>query len=457
MQSSRSGPTSPAQESRDGVHLGIVSTEDDDNNPSSIGYDQSSRLVMNSSAPAQESGNLAHLNGGTADDTAREEIGADEVAIIFSFLSHSDIMRARVCTTWRDAAKKTIVPPSEFVVNSKRTYNAMRAMSTALPNLQQLFISNLRGRRIYSNGDDPDEEIAAETAHYTTHDINIITRFRKLRVLIIDTISMNGRYPILFNFSYLQCLHINCDFLKWDLHMLSGFPSLKELELNGTHMGKGNSRLTGNIRSLRSLRGTLEKVRVFACHRVEGNLMDLADFPRLRKLNLLGTTVTGDIRYIHVRHFQALEYLALPDTVLGGMDYEFQNISDVPSFMQAVHRLTLRTPTLFYYCDQISVAFYWNLSTSSPDWYHPEVGRPRPPFHLQFIQAGTRLGWSWCSGDSWNHLCEINWLDPEPANIADYDAYVEELHRIQWNIIFYRGYFQPPNMLDYRRLCEGLP
>ena len=30
------------------------------------------------------------------------------------FLSHVDIMRARVCTRWKVAAKKSLVPPSEF-------------------------------------------------------------------------------------------------------------------------------------------------------------------------------------------------------------------------------------------------------------------------------------------------------------------------------------------------------
>ncbi len=78
MQSSES-----SEDSRNRMQLGIVSTEDDDNNPSSIGNDQSRRLVMNPSAHAQESSNVAHLTGGTTDDTAGEEIGTDEVAIIF--------------------------------------------------------------------------------------------------------------------------------------------------------------------------------------------------------------------------------------------------------------------------------------------------------------------------------------------------------------------------------------
>ena len=42
-----------------------------------------------------------------ADDTAAtEQLSAYEVAIIFGFLPHQDIMRARVCKTWRDAARR---------------------------------------------------------------------------------------------------------------------------------------------------------------------------------------------------------------------------------------------------------------------------------------------------------------------------------------------------------------
>eukprot|EP00985_Skeletonema_marinoi_P020654 scaffold12330_cov83-Skeletonema_marinoi.AAC.33 len=66
-----------------------------------------------------------------ADDTA-EQLSIDEVAIIFGYLPHQDIMRARVCKTWRDATKKTIVPPSDFVFDSVRSYNAMRVIAAAL-------------------------------------------------------------------------------------------------------------------------------------------------------------------------------------------------------------------------------------------------------------------------------------------------------------------------------------
>ena len=81
------------------------------------------------------------------------KVSADEVVIIFSFLPRSEIMRARVCKVWRDAAKKTIVPIDDaekpdtrqyvFEVNSLMSYYAMTVMTTALPCLQQLTIGHL--------------------------------------------------------------------------------------------------------------------------------------------------------------------------------------------------------------------------------------------------------------------------------------------------------------------------
>jgi hypothetical protein len=164
--------------------------------PSSTG----SRSVMHSSASSAGSRNEMHL----ADESVAD-LSTDEVAIIFSFLSREDIMHARVCcTNWRDAAKKTLVPLTEFEVNSVRKYNAMRVMSTALPNLQQISLHYLGRRRKYSDGEDPNEGIVAKTANYTPRDIDIISRFSKLRILEIHLASLNGRYPVFFNFPHLQ-------------------------------------------------------------------------------------------------------------------------------------------------------------------------------------------------------------------------------------------------------------
>ncbi len=151
----------------------------------------------------------------------------------------------RVCSKWKDAAKKTLVPPSKFRVDSLKKYNAMRVMSTALPNLQQLSLHYLGHK--YSDGEDPDERRAAETRYYNTHDIEIVSNFAKLRSLTIYHPPLNGRYAVLFNFPFLQKLNIDSSYLKWDLEMLEGLPSLQDL-----HVGH-NSKLSGNINSLRVL------------------------------------------------------------------------------------------------------------------------------------------------------------------------------------------------------------
>ena len=208
-----------------------------------------------------------------------ESLITDHVASIFGFLKHNEIMHARVCTTWRDAAKKTLVPPSDFEVKNVRSYNALRVMTTALPNIQQLSICNLGARNKYSDGEDPG--LAALTANYTAHDINIISNFRKLRILnVVCSENLNGRYPALFDFSFLQKLELcGCSKLKWDLDMLSACPLLRELKLM-YHLGNPN----GNLKSLRVLKNTLEEVNLTCCHNIRGNFMDLADFPRLRDI-----------------------------------------------------------------------------------------------------------------------------------------------------------------------------
>jgi len=173
------------------------------------------------------------------------------------------------------------------------------------------------------------------TDHVPTHDIDIISQFRKLRSLDMFLAPLNGRYPALFNFPLLEKLSIaECSNLRFDLDMLQGLPSLKNLDLDCDH----NPYFTGNLRSLRVLKDTLEKVVIVGCFKIRGNFMDLADFPRLHQLCLRGTKVTGHIRDIGESDFPVLEEsFALPDTVHGGEWYKFQRISEVPSFMHTMH------------------------------------------------------------------------------------------------------------------------
>ncbi len=410
----------------------------------------------------------------------------DVLANILEFLPLNEIMcNRRVSKKWGELIKM-VVPHGDFRVNGIKSYNFIGVMTRAMPNLQQITLSNLNEmRRLhenwhkYSDGEDPNEEWAAETVGMTTHDIGIISNFRKLRILTIkdgmnySSSLLNGSYPFLFNsFPLLQKLRIeneNCKHLKWDLGMLSGFPLLKELNVSS------NQRLTGNIRNLRVMKDTLETLSIVSCTNIEGNLMDLrvlkdtletltiascaniegslmdlADFPLLNELNLFNTAVTGDMRDIGEDDFTNLEQLRCPFGVVGGNGYEFQRIADVPSVVNAYYRLKRRAKSLG---EDSHIYHSWTLSEQSPDYYAPREEALHPPHLISFVEIGSRLGWRW---RSFCHSCEINWLDPEPDRENDgYQAYVETLEHItQKSINIYRGYHQPPTEEEYRRLCR---
>mmetsp|Transcript_33945 Transcript_33945/g.50033 ORF Transcript_33945/g.50033 Transcript_33945/m.50033 type:complete len:399 (+) Transcript_33945:207-1403(+) len=392
--------------------------------------------------PPKKETNLTRPQSAAAADAAVvEQLDDNVIAIIFSCLGPVGIMRMRrVCKKWRDAAKKAIV--DHFCVDSIVNYNAMRAMTTALPNLQQLSICSLGKGHKYIDGEDPNERRAAQTANYTTHDINIISNFRKLRRLNIYGVPVNGRYPTLLNFPLLEKLKISLNYnFKWELEMLSGCPMLRELNV------EHNISLRGNIGSLNVLRNSLEKVKIFDCYNVEGHFMDLADFPHLKLLNLRSTKVTGDIRDITENDFLHLECIVLPKTVIGGWAYQFQRISEVPSVMNAVYLCMRRNRDR-----ELFSGWCWYLSRESPDWYdgYHDFNRPDHPFTVDFVQARSRLGWRWRNEDG--DSCEINWLDPEPDRICDADT--RSLQPIQEEIGFYKGYYHPPTAEEYNRLCD---
>ncbi len=260
--------------------------------------------------------NPANVDNSTT-RTSANDFSSDVIAIILSYLKLREIMcKRRVCKKWTDAVRKTPVSPEEeFEVNNVKTYEAMSVMSTVFPNLQSVrimpFMNNIEAlfnniHHKYNDGEDPDEEMAAYTANFITHDIEIISAFRKLRRLEINDAPLNGRYPFLFHFPLLQKLSITSlsfTILKWDLEVLTGLPMLKELKC------VVNRCLTGNIRSLRVLKDTLEKVTLDHCPNVEGNFMALADFPQLTTLKLRETAVILDIGDLVNGDFARLEEL----------------------------------------------------------------------------------------------------------------------------------------------------
>jgi hypothetical protein len=370
-----------------------------------------------------------------------------------------------------EAVKMTSAPLGDFRVNSVNACNAMGVMVRAIPNLQQITLGKLLGdfedeldesdsdeddsdedRHKWSDGEDPVECKAARTANWISHDLGIISGFRKLRILELYRAPLNGRYPYLFNsFPLLQKLSLNyCHHLEWDLEMLTGLPSLKELDC------RSNDHLTGNINSLRVLKDSLEKVEMRWCDNVEGNFMDMADFPHLKVLNLAWSAVEGDIRDIRENDFSSLEQsLFLPKGVYGGKGYELQRISDVTELVRAVYLLNKQRPFL------LVDGLIGTLSYDSPDRYGSLEGddtpHDTPPFDIFFVKAGPRLGYRW---ETHCNPCEVNWLDPEPREyLAPYKystpyGYIEELEEIEGQVTMYKGFHEPPTEEEYHRLWE---
>jgi len=402
---------------------------------------------------------------------------------IFGFLPVKDILRLRrVCSDWKETTKQAFFP-SEFQVTNVYDFWTLETMTAALPNLQHLTILGLPEReerfggrgQIYADGDHPHEGLVDETADCTTHDIGIITNFQHLRSLAIIEAPLNGRYPAIFNFPLLEKLTINDSFddvagyHSWNLAWLEGLPMLRELECRLNHA------MFGNLSSLRALKDTLEKVVISGCRHVHGsNFMDLADFPRLKVLDLRSTDVYGDIRNIGANDFKVLEELFLPRTVYGGSRYEFQSIAEVSVFMAQICPLAKR----------FSLSRSWRLSEASPDWYDDphdvEDNRIPPPFACELLR-GTRIGWRWrCNfpdtriylhdrndpdeedesidpleGVVESNSCEINWLEPEPdRESSDYEDYTDQLSSLQNETNFFRGYHNPPSEDEYYEMME---
>lgn len=411
---------------------------------------------------------------------------------VLGYLGWKDILRARGCSIkWRDMATRVHVAPAaehkrpvtfmskftnpeetccEFQVYSPKRYNALVGLTRVLPNLHQIELRSLGYGHKYGDGEDPwnvddlwsaadaldDTELEAyidELAECSCneHSIAIIENFRQLRNLYITGAQLNGTYRSLFNFPHLRRLHIsNALFLKWDLELLRGLPSLEELIFTGKREFAARVQVKGNIQSLRIQKDTLKKVHICHCNHIEGDLTDLADFPYLAELNLFGTSVKGDVRNIQANHFPAIKHLSLPDTVHGAST--FKRIDDVPGTMKTISFLKKRTPTLFR-------GRYWYLSESSLDWYRgsAEPMDPKPPFGVELVKAGKRIGWRWTNAETRSLRrnfapCEVNWIDPEPSEGEDYAVYEKELHNIRRGSDLYRGLYQPPTMEEYKKL-----
>lgn len=257
----------------------------------------------------------------------KQRIGCtdDETAVEASpcFTSLSTDRSRRLCKKTINAAKDTVVPLGKsniyhdyFQLDSIEKYNALIVMAEVLPGLRHISINRHSYGFKYNDGENPDEEEVASTADYITLDIvDALSKYPKRHALNIDGAPLNGEY-FLFNFSHLEKLTICCSKIKFDLKMLAGLPSLKELE--------SESSVTGSLINLSVCKNTLETIKLGDGNiPISGNFMDLADFPRLKNLDLWrAKEISGnlcDIDGDNKNHFPVLESLCLPSKVVGGL------------------------------------------------------------------------------------------------------------------------------------------
>jgi hypothetical protein len=103
------------------------------------------------------------------------------------------------------------------------------------------------------------------------------------------------------------------------------------------------------------------------------------------------------------------------------------------------------------------------ISRHSPDWYISHV-LESPPVCIHFVQAGSRVGYRWensvrlhlnpCPFNLNPCPCEVNWLAEPAKESSNYEQYIKESHKIEQEVVIYRGFHQPPTEEEYHQLWD---
>ncbi|KAL3934211.1 MAG: hypothetical protein SGBAC_010023 [Bacillariaceae sp.] len=225
--------------------------------------------------------------------------------------------------------------------------------------------------------------------------------------------------------------------------MVAQFPNLKVLR------ARQNQQLTGNIESLQVIGSTLEEICLAKSPKVEGSIKSLAKFPRLKKVILCRTKITGNIRDIGEDDFVALASVSFPAGVYGGEI--IHRIEDAPDIMHLWHRLKRRNLGVLGHTRR-------TLASTSPQVYGFGGHASRhPPFHVEFVRAATRSGWRWTNRAPYG-ACEPNWLDPEPdPTDPQYEEYLNQVEGLAKDVSFYQGFHTPPTQMQHEELNDTIP
>mmetsp|Transcript_38383 Transcript_38383/g.83375 ORF Transcript_38383/g.83375 Transcript_38383/m.83375 type:complete len:604 (-) Transcript_38383:100-1911(-) len=214
-------------------------------------------------------------------------LGKEILVRVLDFLSWNEILVGRVvCTTWRDTARHA--RPEVYIggYTGIELVSRLTSLRSVLPMTQEL--------EVYCTGIG---EISS---------IRPVVGFKHLRSLGLTEVGLSGFHPYLFQMPTLEVLKTaSNEHFEWDLEALSGLPLLKRLYCYG------NQRLTGSLRRLSSICGTLTHVDLEGCVQVTGTLADIGDLCHtLVQLDLERCEqVTGTLN--DLRGFKSLEAVSL--------------------------------------------------------------------------------------------------------------------------------------------------
>ena len=381
---------------------------------------------------------------------------------ILAFLNWRDILRSRVCRTWRQVARITDVPESiqnvwhmpDFNVNNREFVMALGWLSQELPRIQSVNVCfNVYTTKAFeiAVGDDPELPLLQSACIDPPVSLCSISNFRNLKRLSINRASFNGSYPYLFDFPELRTLElVDVGRLVWDLKMLKGLPKLEHL------IAVRNTHLVGRLDDVRILHRSLVKLSLTSCYQVKGDLMDLRDFSNLKEISLTDcNNIVGDIRNVRTGDFASVESFGkLPDSVFGGS--YLPCIADAASIMYSWYILKKKNPLI------LSPSGNGLCRLSLPIWsterYINDVHHTRfMPTCVEFVTAGSRLGWRWTNAVR-GGSCETIWLDPAPNPFDEgYDVYLRELQEVNRDVSFYKGFFGPPPQEEHLLRDKEIP
>ena len=351
----------------------------------------------------------------------------DVLANILSYLPWTEVMKCRVVSPeWRDAA--LVTPVQELVVRTQKVARNLASLVTAMPCLQTLKFPV--GYLLV------DDEVLdfARGFHQRTSVMMSRTAFRTCSP---------SRILHLHNLETLDLALATSH--AWDLANLSAIRRLKHL------LCSGNTKLTGDLSSLKTLSETLVQLDISSCLRMTGDLHTLALFLRLESLKVHGTRVTGDVRKIASTDFPCLKVIQLGEHVYGGRT--INRIVDAPEIMEAWCGFETRNAGIF----QSNVGLGFGLAPGAQEQYRPQGGyvyaKLSPPFRVEVVWCGPRCGWRWTTKHQ-EGQCEMNWYNGAPRPDDDgYDEYVRDLAMaINGPNSVYRGLLVPPSPEEYSRM-----